>query len=300
MSDDLRAVRDFMNGRVATVPSPRLRNRVLAGPRPRRRWYLWAVPLTAAAVALATIAAVGLLARHDEPPPAGFTRGPELDVAAVFAELEAAAPKTRVPRLPAGGYLYSRRETVDEPGPRVFEYWEELNGLVPVKQRVDGQDVDSRPSIAEIARSARERLAQEGPDLLHPTPAWLAALPTDPDRLVAVLRAGVPESDPTASRCAAVFSLADPLLPGPLRLALLKILAATPGVRASEVTIGGKRQYAVRYAGVSGPTELFFDPATAHAVGYAALLSQSDPGPSAGPQPDSVRLWTFKVVSKLP
>jgi hypothetical protein len=300
MSDDLHAVRDFMHGRVATVPSPRLRNRVLAGSGPRRRWYLWAAPLTAAAVALATIAAVGLLAQRDNAGPAGFTRGPELDVAAVFAELEAAAPTTRVPSLPGGGYLYERRETLDPGGEQVLESWNELNGLIPVKLRVNGKDADSRPSVAEIAGSARTRLAEEGPNLHNPTPAWLAGLPTDPARLIPVLRAGVPDVDPLATRCAALFFHADPLLPGPVRLALLKILAATPGVSASEVRIGGKRHYAVRYDGVGGPSELFFDPATAHAVGGATLFSQAGPGPSAGPQPDDAQLWTFKIVSKLP
>nr|BFE56525.1 hypothetical protein GCM10020063_010510 [Dactylosporangium thailandense] len=118
----------------------------------------------------------------------------------------------------------------------------------------------------------------------------MASLPTDADGLIHVLRPGTIETDPTASRCAAMFYHADPLLPGPLRLALLKVLAATPGVRASEVTIGGKRHYAIRFDGASRPTELFFDPATAHAVGDAALNSQSKPGPSAGPQHDSVNL----------
>lgn len=318
-SDDLPAVTESNNNPVAVAPSPHVRQLVLTGTRPRpRRAHRWAVAPAVTFVALATLAGVGLVLHRGGGMSRELIRGPQLDVATVLAELEHAAQRTAPVTVPAGSYLYRRTDTTVAGLPpnaaptagQMTETWSQPPGIITVKVRSAGKDFESRPSTADIAEAQRREFARTGPSIRYPTAGWLAGLPIDPDRLLAELqRTAIPVHEPWAV-CLSLFSRVDPLLPTAVRVALLKIMGATGGLSANEVTIGSQRYLAVRYSVGGVGDEVLFDRATAHAVGTATVNLHNDqdgaqsaasgPPASAAPDPDSLQLWTFKVVSSLP
>jgi hypothetical protein len=215
------------------------------------------------------------------------------DVKDVLRALEQVALATAPREAPAEGYVYRRSES--DVG--VVEEWAEIQGLIPVKYRQDGKDVDSRPSTAEAAQSMRSRLAADGPSVELPTPAWLAALPGDAEALKAKLAAGRSDVLP-AELAGMMFTRADPLLPAKLRAALIRLIATTPGLSSSERTVGGKRCFVLRYPAYRATYELIIDD-HAHGAGSSVHGGPASPGPKGElPGTESSR-WTFDVRKDL-
>jgi hypothetical protein len=112
--------------------------------------------------------------------------------------------------------------------------------------------------------------------LVRPTPAYLAALPTDPDQLLALLREQFGPLAGDWSVDHAVFDQTrgllyneDPLLTPAVRGALYEALALLPGVGSSgEVTYQGERYVTIWFTERGErDSELLLDPATGHVAG---------------------------------
>lgn len=187
------------------------------------------------------------------------------------------------------------------------ESWLDPQGMFPVRTRGE-EGADARPltpADRKIAESAgllgqpphrydrpdeeyparRKELAVKGPGLERPTPAYLGSLPTEPDRLLAVLRSAAAEKSRTDSpRLSAgmptdlvafelvveLFRDAGPILPAQLRTALYRAIALLPDLRRApgQVDLGGRTGISVTYPVLEkGHYEIMLDARTCQFIG---------------------------------
>lgn len=180
--------------------------------------------------------------------------------------------------------------------PRDREPATALGLLAAPPSRYDMSTADDRPDDIDTQyATGKAELGADGPSLARPTPEFLAGLPTDPDRLLAVLRtaaaaddasgnlrtsgAGVPPNVQVFEEIARLFSADDPIIPSDLRASLYRVAAALPGIRRvpGEVTVAGHRAIAVAIQ-VEGKTqvEILLDPDTYQFVGDRISVGQVD------------------------
>jgi hypothetical protein len=288
-------------------PSPeavrRVRDVVTTGTvvarRRARAWVRWGVPVAVTGVVLALL--VGMVAvvrpavfgalvgslpgmdRTDSRDRPGRASAAE-HAAAVEAltALARAAGDTEALTVETGRLLYVWSMV----GRTMFEMWLDVEGAIVLMDR--HTDVassfnlpveplgDDHPSVLR----ARAELAEKGPNLLRPTPAYLASLPTDPTALLTLMREQFASSAGSWSVDHAVFSGAlnllyrnEPLLTGPTRAALYRALAALPGVGSSGAVTYQGRGYVAIWFTERGEIqeELWFDPTTGRVVGQGPL-----------------------------
>jgi hypothetical protein len=243
--------------------------------------------------------------------------------APVILELAAQRAATAPPvSIRPGQFVYTRTEGTNTAtlgsGKDMFrllfdswsEIWYDPEGMLAV--RIRSEDSNVRP-LTEADRAAAERsgqldlgphrrdemiadyeaqkakFAKTGPSTLRPTAAYLAALPTDPDRLLAALRpaiAAADESGPHQVTDAGVFAAilnlfynADAIIPPALRATFYRVLVKLSGVERvpGEVTIGGRTGIAVaiKATNIKDRLEIVLDAKTFTFIGM-----RSNPGRS--------------------
>ncbi|GAA1360968.1 hypothetical protein [Catellatospora chokoriensis] len=332
---------------VAPGALDRVRRRVQTAPAaphaPRLLLPRWAAPAAAAAVVAAVVGGVAMLGAADRgtPQPGGPTGGPArlastaptapegtaalwlkygapVPVSTVFAELDRAAAGTALAAPRPGELLCSHATVLTRPGPapapgsapataqaevRCFE----PEGLleVPAPEASPGEVKGQSP--AEQLAAARDGFAAAGPGWGYPTAVWLAALPTDPDLLLAGFRAGTrgpAEVDDLTrwQQYGRFLTRVDPLLPAAQRAAFHRLLARLAGLTATEAfTASGKRFYAVRLTSGTIADELLFEPSTGRLEGHVELIgvATAGSGPASSPgggEPVPVRQERWKYL----
>ncbi|SEB32929.1 hypothetical protein SAMN04489727_0632 [Amycolatopsis tolypomycina] len=127
------------------------------------------------------------------------------------------------------------------------------------------------------------------PGLGNPTPAYLASLPTDPGRLLAVLRESVDVPGPDGDRQVfkagtGLATAADALLPPALRAALYQALAMVPGVERipGQVDLAGRAGVAIALTAKGKRTELVIDPETSRTLGFRMVTATALDGMAPG------------------
>jgi hypothetical protein len=192
--------------------------------------------------------------------------------------------------------------------PEDHHMWLDPQGMIALGIVRNGEDMTKGPKAdheAQVAE-ARHRLAADGPSLAQPTPQWLAALPTDPAELRARLVAAIGENKWSeehrlVSALGDLFWMAEPVLTPEVRVALYRVLAGIDGLTAAEVSIDGRKLYAVRHTERQSADDLLFDPITGRAVGRgSAVVDDSRAGPARPGGPWTYRaLWTYAIVSAV-
>jgi len=309
----------------------------------------FAVPIGAAALVIAVVATAAFLLRHGgagtaAPQPVGaesattpapqYTKEHRLNQGTASAEAVAAlhqlaqvAASTQPQPLASGQLIYVRSEgwaagfDITANGdrgagivrPEVHQMWVDPQGMIALKIVVNGEDYTAsgpKSNHPGEVEGLRKFLAENGPSLQFPTPRWLEQLPTDPDQLLAALRATADPSSPWSDDHQVVDGLrhllwnADAVLPTDLRVALYGAMAKLTGLTAKPVTIDGRALVAIRHAEGNDTTEILFDPATGHAVGVRSLLAP-DSGITQPPVPGDDQnvtyqsLWTQTVVDEV-
>ncbi|KAB1912557.1 hypothetical protein [Micromonospora sp. AMSO31t] len=188
-----------------------------------------------------------------------------------------------------------------------METWFDGQTLMPLRVRTDGADtsVDGPDEPGSTAEDNRNIVAAGG-DPTFPTPRFLASLPTEPKalraRLDEVTYGGLTvrpgrEWQPVVQLWA-LLSRAEPRLSPELRVALYQVIAGLPGLVASEVTVDGRRCWAVGLKSMNGDlTAILFDQRSGRAAGHRRQRSVSGtPAPGGAPPTVSQTLWTFAVV----
>ncbi|MFG2039035.1 hypothetical protein [Dactylosporangium sp. NPDC048998] len=342
---DLRVVREFSQARtrIAAQPLTVIRQSVLAAtvqrtgnPAPRPRLApRWAIPFAGAAVVLAVVAGAGLVAvwrgsapevaAPDNPSPV-LVYGQQLDVPTVFAEMERAAARATPIVLPPGALIYQRidaRFSLGGPGEplqaELHELWFDPQGMIIVQERRDGRDEvgPKGETQAELTADRRQGFAENGPGFVYPTPAWLTGLPTDPDTLLAQIRASAPpawsaDDEMLLATYTDLLSKLDLLLSPTHRIALYRLIARIGGLTATEVTVDGLQLFAVRHSNLNQGKELLLDPQSGRLVGFVELSLNRfapTPRPGASQQPAPVdpvptinrqELWQFSTTTLGP
>ena len=298
-------------------------------PRPRaiRPWL--AVPAAAAAVA-AVVTAVAIIAPTGggggavvtpaEPsPPGGSTLTlPPLDfgrtenvrsipVADAMAELIAKGQTVPATPLHPGQFIYvvstgvAFGQTVHESGqvtgqfaPELHQMWVNPQGMFPEKIIRNLEDTPPPPGHEMPQPTA---VPDAEATLLKPTPAWIAGLPTETAALRELLRPYATHGSWSFDHylmglLGDFFWTCQPLLTPQLRVAFYQVLAGLNGLTASEMTIQGRRLYAIRQTESVHGKELLFDPASGLMVGRRDLLND-------GGQERYVTLWQQKLVDQV-
>ena len=144
------------------------------------------------------------------------------------------------------------------------------------------------------------------PSLRYPTPEYLAGLPTDPVRLLALLRrAAEAEGNPKSSTDRIVFQIVgdlfeqgDPIIPATLRAGLYRSIASMPGVQRldGQTDLGGRRGVAVGFAEGGQRQDILLDPTTLHPIGNRLVRVTAAEGVPAGVE--SWSTFTFAVVDR--
>jgi hypothetical protein len=301
--DVVRAIRAHLD------PAPeglleRARTRVVtldtaAAPAPngRSRWAGVAVPAAAIAVALTVVAVVASVTAVPAPgPPASGVASPSVtatpdpataaEVIEKLAQVAAAGPPPPVVR--PGQQVHLVYESQRGPGGAFLrdDLWFDPNGAILVRfmrTRPDGST--EQGELGESSGLERQRFAEQGPSPEHPTPAWLASLPTDPARLWQVLKqcpssecaAGGGEPGVVDLRLKRMVRISDVLIPPAQRAGLVRVLASLPDPGVDSVTVRGRTLWAVSHAADSpspGRPALLVDPATGRIVGAAWLTDE--------------------------
>lgn len=283
MSDDLAAVRSA----VLTVTPHELgesRARVKALITvPRRAPVPWRVPVLAAALVLAVALSVAWYLQGRSPAPVAAPPG--LDVSAVFDQLAATASRD-TPVVPDGDdVIYVEENGVSsdfskDPPIRFLvrvEHWYRPQGMVHFRMRAYEHTLitpyrDLREGDLTLYDPARQ--SNPGPNLQYPTPAWIAALPTTPAAMRAVMTAASapmrgdwPVEHGIWEGMRTFLPGSDPQLPPAARTALYQTLAGLRGLTAYRIEIAGRPVMSVRMFDRGGFSELLFDERTGHFIG---------------------------------
>jgi hypothetical protein len=220
----------------------------------------------------------------------------------------------------------------------VQETWTSAQGAKPIRETIT-TGLDARPlSAADAARLktspskwnvSRTFTVQggngpqpttisslntpQGERLEHPTPAFLASLPTDPSQLLATIHKALPLLKPGMSQdsiaklvfeaAATLATRADALLSPALRAALYQAMARIPGIQRvpGQVDLAGRKGVGVGPAPTGGErVELILDPTTSHVIGVQTVLLPA--GAVSGLPPGTVLEWSTtdqKVVGSV-
>jgi hypothetical protein len=320
----LRRVRDLVT-QAGTAPAPAQRS---------RPWVRWGAPVavtvvvlglvlgTVALVSPATldslVGALPLIGRTDSRDSPGRASEAEHNAAVeALATLARTAEGTQPVTVRDGQVLYVRGRGEEWTPSYTHEMWLDVNGAIPLMIRradgsdgftVGGPDPTTEPSATpspvpvnpknesmdgEVAR-ARAELAQQGPSLNRPTPAYLTSLPTDPQQLLDLMKE---QFGPWAGDWSVDHGVFDqtrnllynnePLLTGPVRAAIYRALALLPGTGSSgPVTYHGQRYVTIWFTERGDRQgEFLFDPTTGRVAGEGPL--------------DHVVLWHHSVVDRV-
>jgi hypothetical protein len=214
-----------------------------------------------------------------------------LEQAAATAEAEQERVGSSPPIAVGQRFLYVRESNLapgqasTQPNDYIHEMWMEPTGCIVVMiRRTDGTSSFTDPDpnspksgVPDEANQDRARLAADGPSLTLPTAGYLAGLPTDPAKLMALLRKAFEPSRGAWSTEHAVFDQTremmhryEPLLTPPVRAAWLRALATVPSATATGelLTLGGHRVFAVGQLERGETTDLLLDADTGRIVGY--------------------------------
>jgi hypothetical protein len=221
------------------------------------------------------------------PPPAQHAMAVHL-----LQEAAARATGTGAPLAVAdGSYLYVRESNLPDgqasaqPNDYVHEMWMEPAGCIVVMiRRTDGTSSFTDPDpgnphsgVPAEAAEERARLAADGPSLNWPTAQYLAGLPTEPAKLMALIRKAAEPSRGAWSTEHAVVDQTremmhryEPLLTPAVRAAWLRALATIPSITATgeAITLGGHRVFAVGQLERGETTDLLLDADTGRVIGY--------------------------------
>ncbi|MFJ8577496.1 hypothetical protein [Micromonospora sp. NPDC093277] len=311
---DMLAVRDLPPGQPEPTDESVSRTwhvvtRRLATHRPPSR--RWLVPVTAAAVVAAlVVGGVTLLA-----PDRDRAASAPLTTPQVMDRLIDKAASIEPVQVPKGQLLFVRTVMTgnpDQPGRHTSEIWFDGETIMPLRTRTDGTDtsIDGPDKPGSMAEDNRNIVARGG-SLYYPTPRFLADLPTDPAALQARLETETrdafsrPKFGPFGPimHLAAMFARSEPRLSPELRVGLYRLIAGLDGLAVAEVTVDGRRCWAVGQADEHGRSvDLLFDAETGHVIGerYVGWRDESappTPEPEYDPERDRQLVWTFAVVS---
>jgi hypothetical protein len=331
---DITAVRDLPPGRPEPTDESvsrtwhQITRRSAA---PARRTSRLLVPVMAAAVVVG-LAGGGAVVFGPADAPWGFgspsgTKTTDANLAATPAEtvdaLNALAGKasrgSAAATVRPGQYIYVKHDgwaasfemANQEPGeaetgiigrqPR--EWWFNPQGMVLQQQAGGGAREQTGGSISP---------APTGPSFAHPTPEWLASLPTDPDELRDKLRGEMGREDAWStdhqvwSTMQEFYLNSDLLLSPRVRAGLLRAFTGLRGLTSSEVKVDGRSLVAVRHTERESGVEILFDPETGRAVGRRDVtlsdnvtLVEPPNGPELDPGVMYQATWTQKVVSAV-
>jgi hypothetical protein len=172
--------------------------------------------------------------------------------------------------------------------------------LHPAPRTVDSADPDpSGKGTAKPPPTAR--------GLRNPTPGYLDSLPTDPAKLLAVIRQQAKsESSSTWSTDKTAFDLigdliawGDPLLSPHLRAAVYRALALMPAVKRAPGQIeldDGRTAVVIGFTEGNTREEIMFDPTSLHPLGTRDIALKAADGVPAGTVL-SVVYFDFKIVN---
>ncbi|MFJ5830978.1 CU044_5270 family protein [Streptomyces sp. NPDC093089] len=276
--------------------------------RPRRgRGRGW---IAAPAVACAVIAGVVVLAPRETPAgsstgrvSAGESASP--DAVRVLSGAALAAAAAPAPDAGPGGYVYIRSlvayagrgadgGTAALPPAHRREVWLSSDGSRPGLLREPG--VADSPLGAELpvyeldhrgATPRKSTLATAPPSVTNPTHAYVAALPTDPDVLLRLVRdgtrAGGGDADQRAFTAIGTL-LAETWAPPKVTAALYGAAARIPGVTvlASARDAAGREGVAVARTAHGEQTQWIFDRRTSAFLGERTVLAEDTSAGRAG------------------
>jgi hypothetical protein len=202
--------------------------------------------------------------------------------------------------VPEGKLLYVRGESKTSPTMR-HEMWLDVKGSIPVmiRRTDEGRGSFTVPDAnnpkdnheQEVAQR-RADLAANGPNLMQPTPEFLAALPTDPNAMLEKLKATAVQSGGPWSPDHAIMDFArgllynnEPLLTPQVRSALYRALAKLDSISSTGevIELDGRKVYAISQAERGGRQELLIDAQTGRFVGSRST--------------DFYDLWSYAVVA---
>jgi len=136
----------------------------------------------------------------------------------------------------------------------------------------------------------------EHPNLVTPTPQWIASLPTDPSALRDLLLAQSKDYAGDWSNrhglweaLAEVFHTADFAIPVNVRTAIYRVMAQEKGLEANLTTVDGRPMYVISRFERDDVQQLLFDPGTGRCVGRRSLFLGDAPGAPA----DRVMSWSI-------
>jgi hypothetical protein len=279
----------------------------IAGGRETDRWRRRRREVVLAAIGLIVALVVGVLlelrGRDQTDPDPGYVAagtplvpGELIPADEAWAKLIAVAPLAEPVAAPEGRLIYIRTD-----GPAmnrdaggvwrwqwtVLQMWLDPWDMEPVEIRIDGISIMGR-----VEDPAGNSTAPA--DLIHPTAAWLASLPTDPvtlrEALLAKSSGGAWSAEHEMWESVGnLCSFADLLLPTDVRVALYQALALEEGLTARRMTLGDQELIAIGRDIRTDGQQLLFDPTTGRCVGRRSL-HKGDPIEGVGPE--GVRDWS--------
>ncbi|MFG3036390.1 CU044_5270 family protein [Streptomyces sp. NPDC048330] len=272
--------------------------------RPRAGW------IAAPAVACAVVAGVVVLAPGE--PPAGtpgrvsVDRSASPDAVRVLSGAALAAASAPVPDVGAGGFVYVRSLVAfagrsADGGPATLppahrrEVWLSADGSRPGLLReagaADAPLGAAEPPVYELDRRGAEPRrsgpATRAPSVTEPTHAYVAALPTDPDALLRLVRdgtrAGGGDADQRAFTAIGTL-LAETWAPPKVTAALYRAAARIPGVTVlpSATDAAGREGVAVARTAHGEQTQWIFDRTTSAFLGQRTVLTETTSAGAAG------------------
>jgi hypothetical protein len=334
---DIIAVRDLPPGRPEPTDESvsRTWHRISAVRRPARTRTLPRIlaPTVAATLVAGLVLGGALVLRpgselldfgapsDDKTSEPNLAPAPPETVDALKALADAAARGPAAVEVRPGRYIFVRHDgwaaslpaVNDENGAQegtierqIRELWFDPAGMIMVS------GTDGKADLGADPGAARAAFKERGAGLMYPTREWLAALPTDPERLRGRLRdltgdGGAWSTDHALWSSLQEFYLSTDLLLAPeLRAALLRSFTGLRGLTSSEVTVDGRRLVAVRHTERDNGDEILFDPATGAAVGRRSVMLSLDVTVSAPPEAPELEpgvtyqaTWTQKVVAAV-
>lgn len=278
--------------------------------RPRRGMIAAASAAVVLAIALtgSWVAGIGRGSHSAEPlAPPTMSVGESLPVDRAWAEIIGGARGAVEAGIPDDAVVYVRSEgsAWNYPGsgdwrwePEHHEMWLDPLGFRPLRIIRNGQTMlnEGEPDRHPMAVAQRRQRA----NLHYPTVEWLAALPTDPAALEALLlRESKQESWSNRygmwEALSDLFRRADLALRPDVRVAIYDVMAAEDGLTATVVYVDGRRLYAIGRVERDHGQQIIFDPETGRAVGRRwVALSDVEPNPADGVM--SWSLWRQAVV----
>ncbi|GAA1422098.1 hypothetical protein ACFQZ4_33520 [Catellatospora coxensis] len=312
--------------------------------RAPRRLARWLVPvaagLTVTAVALGavTVGGVGghrfatpniaLVEASHQPLPTERGTNPGLtrttpEAITALEELARTAERAQTVDLRAGQFVHVLIEgwavhlTDNWAGTVEFqprELWLDPQGMIPLKVLNGDENMfdSGRADREGDLEHARNFLRDNGPSIVSPTPQWLAGLTTEPQALLALLRADVPDNETFTKdqqlwdAMTYLYQRCDILLSPQLRAALLRAFQGMDGLTAGTVMIDDIELVAIRQTDGNSAIEILFDPVTAWAVGRRSIslddrlrLTPPRSGPKFDPLVDYHATWRQNIVDSL-